>query len=335
VRITALYIEGNANTYYRVLLPLRELERRGHEVLWPAKYRPAQLFAGKPRFDALLMHHFHDEEHRELVHRLRCHGVATVWDTDDDLSAMPKHDHEYKSYGRRRGIRRTAAEMVEVARAASLMTTPSAHLAQRYRERGVEQVEVIENHVAPEHVGGPRPRRQGVVIGITAAREHAEDLKRLRIARVLSRLVRAHPGTRIVTIGLPLDLTDERYEARSPVPIQQLVATESLFEIGLAPLCDTPFNRARSNVKLKEYAAAGAMWLASPVGPYAELGEEHGGLLVDDDAWFDVLDELVQDYRRRLELMERARAWARRQSADHAVKRWEAAFQRAMRQVRA
>ena len=54
-------------------------------------------------------------------------------------------------------------------------------------------------------------------------------------------------------------------------------AAEREFDVGLAPLADTAFNRARSNVKLKEYAAAGAMWLASPVGPYVGMGETEGG----------------------------------------------------------
>ncbi len=49
------------------------------------------------------------------------------------------------------------------------MTTPSAHLAERYREHGVAHVEVIENHLARERIGHPRPRHPGVVIGITAA----------------------------------------------------------------------------------------------------------------------------------------------------------------------
>jgi len=335
VRIAALCIGHNANTYYRVTLPLRELERRGHQVLWPGRYRPEELRADKPAFDVLMMHHFHDDEHRDLVERLRRRGVATVWDTDDDLSAVPKRDPAYKAYGRRRGIERMFARTIEIARAASLMTTPSAHLAQRYRDHGVEHVEVIENHVAPEHVGRPRPRHPGVVIGCTLAGEHAGDLKQLRISHVLARILHAHPGTRLVTIGLPLELTDERYDARSAVPVEQLIGTEALFEIALAPLCDTPFNRARSNVKVKEYAAAGAMWLASPVGPYVGLGEQQGGLLVEDDRWFDVLDELVTDYRRRLDLTERARAWARGQSADRAVKRWEAAFKEAVQRVRA
>jgi hypothetical protein len=33
---------------------------------------------------------------------------------------------------------------------------------------------------------------------------------------------------------------------------------------------------------VKEYAAGGAMWLASLVGPYRGMGREQGGTLVDD-----------------------------------------------------
>jgi len=41
-----------------------------------------------------------------------------------------------------------------------------------------------------------------------------------------------------------------------------------------------------------EYAASDLPWLALPVGPYAGLGEEQGGGLVDD-AWFDALERVV------------------------------------------
>jgi hypothetical protein len=335
LRIAAKYLDGTANAYYRAMLPLRELERRGHRVLWPALHDERELLSGAPRFDVFLMHHFFREQELELVRRLAAQGVAVVWDKDDDISATPRRVPAYRGYGGRRGIRRGFDRSVELAASASLMTTPSAHLAGRYRELGVEHVETIENHVAPEHVVRERPRHQGVVIGITAAGEHAEDFKALRIDRVLQRLLRAHEGVRVVTIGWGHDLPASRHVHHSRVPIEQLVATERVFDVGLAPLADTAFNRARSNVKLKEYAAAGAMWLASPVGPYVGMGEAQGGVLVADGDWYATLERFVLDYEARLRLAERARAWARGQSADRAAGQWESALLRAVARTRA
>jgi hypothetical protein len=336
LRIAAKYVYGSANAYYRAMLPLRELERRGHRVLWPALHDEETLLSGAPQFDVFLMHHFFREQDLELVRRLARAGVAVVWDKDDDISATPRRVPAYrKTYGGRRGVKRGFARSVEIAAGASLMTTPSAHLAGRYRELGVEHVEVIENHLAPEHLAGERPRHQGVVIGITAAGEHADDFRRLRFDRVLQRLLRAHEGVRVVTIGWGHDLPASRHVHHPNVPIEHLIATEREFDIGLAPLADTAFSRARSNVKLKEYAAAGAMWLASPVGPYVGMGESEGGVLVADDDWYAALERFVLDFHARARLSERARAWARTQSSDRAAGQWETALAGAVARVRA
>jgi hypothetical protein len=336
LRIATSYMDGTANAYYRAMLPLRELERRGHRVLWPRRHDYRQLLgARQPSFDVFHLHHFFSEEELELVQRLSRQGVAVVWDKDDDISATPRRAPVYRSYGGRRGVKRGFARSVEIAATASLMTTPSEHLAGRYRERGVEHVEVIENHLAPEDLDGVRPRHAGVVIGITAGGEHHDDIKRLRIDQTLQRLLRAHDGVRVVTIGWGHDLPEHRHVHHPSVPIEELIATERHFDIGLAPLADTAFNRARSNVKLKEYAAAGAMWLASPVGPYVGMGKEHGGALVADDDWYATLERFVLDSGARARLMERARAWVRGQACDRVAARWEAAFVRAVARARA
>jgi hypothetical protein len=335
LRIAALYAHDTANAHYRSVLPLRELERRGHRVMWPGEYDHDDLLAHASQLDLVHIHHFFSEHELALVEQLRRRGVAVVWDKDDDIAATVRRSPAYKAYGGRRGVKRSFDRSVRIAAAASLMTTPSAHLADRYRDEGVEHVEVIENYVAPEHVGGVRPRHPGIVIGITAAGEHGEDFKRLRIDKTLRRLLGAHAGVRVVTFGVPHDLPSERHTHRVDVPIDELIAAEREFDIGLAPLADTAFSRARSNVKVKEYAAAGAMWLASPVGPYRGMGEQEGGMLVEDGGWYDALERFVVDYRQRVALMERARGWVGRQSSDHAATRWEAAFRAAVARARA
>ena len=47
-------------------------------------------------------------------------------------------------------------------------------------------------------------------------------------------------------------------------------------EIGLAPLSDTPFNHAKSDIKLLEYSASGIPWVASDLPSYRLLQEEWG-----------------------------------------------------------
>ena len=122
---------------------------------------------------------------------------------------------------------------------------------------------------------------------------------------------------------------------RRAVEIEELIPVESEFDIGLAPLRDTAFNRARSNVKLKEYAAAGAMWLASPVGPYVGMGEEQGGLLVGDGDWLADARSAADDADRRRALAAGRAAWAQSQTIRAGAARWQAAYRDAVERARA
>lgn len=47
-------------------------------------------------------------------------------------------------------------------------------------------------------------------------------------------------------------------------------------EIGVAPLRDTPFNHAKSDIKLLEYSAAGIPWVGSSLSAYSALQKEWG-----------------------------------------------------------
>jgi glycosyltransferase involved in cell wall biosynthesis len=324
-----------SNARYRAILHLRELERRGHTVIWPGHSAYELLErGGVPKLDLLHVQQHFGDEILEMIERVSRQGVAVVWDTDDDVAAIPRGTEAYKTLGGRRKIRRHFASTVAIARAAHLMTTTNEHLAQVYRDAGVEHVTAIENYIAPEDLNGRRPRHQGIVIGLVAAGEHEGDLKKMRMGEILHEVLRRHDGVRVVSIGADLKIRDHRYRHVRIVPVEQLVAAEREFDIGLAPLLDTPFNRARSNVKLKEYAAAGAMWLASPLGPYVGMGEEQGGLLVPEGEWLDALSAIIEDGERRRELARRARAWAERQTARRGADLWQAAYRTAILRAR-
>jgi len=97
------------------------------------------------------------------------------------------------------------------------------------------------------------------VIGWHACAEHMIDAERLGIAAVLRQVLDAYPDVRVRTIGVDLGIEHERYAAQASVPFDTLTQELAEFDLGIGPLADTPFSRARSNVKVREYAAAGAM----------------------------------------------------------------------------
>jgi glycosyltransferase involved in cell wall biosynthesis len=313
----------NANSNYRALEPLKVMERRGHEIMWPRD--PAGNPDMRVLMDCDVVHLYRraDDEIRPLLAQLVLHGVALTYDNDDDFTATPKHSPNFKDTGGYRGQRYFAAT-VKVARMAKWMTTTSPVLADKYRAAGVERVEVIANHLSPDL---PRPsnRHTGIVVGWIAASEHLADVARLPIQDALRRLLEKHDDVRVECIGVDLGLP-QRYRHDAAVPFSQLPRRIAGFDIGIAPLADIPWNRARSDIKLKEYAASKVPWLASPVGPYEELGEAQGGRLVPDDGWFEALDRLVASRRERRRLARNAKAWAKRQTINAVADRWEQLF---------
>jgi hypothetical protein len=318
------------NSNYRVILPMRALERRGHAVIWPSNLESDVPLGALLGCD--LVHCFRRLDRTRDLKQLAAHGVAVSFDNDDylaaiDVSSTSSGGTVAGSRGRLMNARKFA-DILKLVRFADLATTPSDELAARYRESGAESVSVLENYLDPSAMPGfgTRAKHDGIVVGWIAAKEHEADLPSLSVTDALARLLDKHADLRVLTVGSRLPLRSERYEYLKPVPFNELLRVCGRIDIGIAPLADTPFNRARSNVKLKEYAAAGATWLASPVGPYRGMGRRQGGQLVENDGWYDALDALIRSGFKRRRRAHEAMRWARSQTVDGHAAAWEQVF---------
>jgi len=319
--------EPNANAFYRAVYPLEAMARRGHDVVWPDDSGEVDLDR-LHGCDVVHVYRRGTDKTRRALRQLADAGTAVTYDNDDDFTALPKQAPTYKQMGGLTG-QRVFAETVKAAQMARRCVTTTEVLAEKYRRAGVERVEVIGNYLTPP-VPRPRFEHEGVVVGWIAGGEHRADADQIKIARALERLLAEHEDVRVETIGVNLGLPRERCRHDRWVDFGELPARIGFFDIGIAPLADMPWNRARSDIKLKEYAASGIPWLASPVGPYAQLGEEQGGRLVADDEWFEALDALVSSRRDRRRLGRRARRWAKRETIDAVADRWEQVFAEAV-----
>ncbi len=328
------------NSNYRVIFPMRALEQLGHEVLWPAQLERDLALSDLLRCD--LVHCFRRLDRSRELKQLIQQGVAVSFDNDDDFSSAdmivdPKRKGKLETGGKVRAAHtKRFTEILRLAKVADLTTTPSHVLAEKYRAAQANHVAVLDNHLDRDVAGfGRKASHRGVVVGWMAGAEHERDLARLPIVDALARLLDAHAEVRVVTVGLRLPLHSERYEFRPKVPFGELLGAMADFDIGIAPLADTPFNQARSSIKLKEYSAIGAAWLASPVGAYRDLGSREGGQLVEDDGWFDALHGLVSSRFRRRRLSRQALKWGQTQTIDRFASQWEEEFELAIERARA
>lgn len=321
--------ESMNNAHYRAIDPMLAMARRGHEVVWPENRQGEADLHRLSRCDVIHVYRRCDDSTCRVLAELVSAGRSITWDNDDDFTAVPKESPTYSKMGGLRG-RQVFSKSVRVAKMAHTVTSPTEALAEIYRRAGARRVEVIGNHLNPD-VFRARRRHDGVVIGWIAGIEHQVDAARIPIAAALRQIAATHDNVTVECIGVDLRLP-ERYRFDARVDFRDLPPRLRGLDIGIAPLTDIPFNRARSDIKLKEYAASGVAWLASPVGPYLGLGEEQGGRLVRDDEWSQALERLVTRRRERRKLGKKGLSWAKRQTIEAVADRWEQVLTAAARE---
>lgn len=336
MKLGAVY-SSQVNAFYRIYLPMMAMRERGHEIVG-VQTEQGVLPSARELSGCDLVHVHRprlEGDAADFVTRLHGAGIAVGFDDDDDSAEAPPELAGIVADGSLERARRDYELMLGQAGEIDLLTTPSLQIAQRFASAGADNVQVIENYL-PGAFGRVRPAgHDGLVVGWHAAEEHRLDVAALGLDTVLRRVLDSHPDVRVVTIGIDLDLEHERYVRETHLSIHDLTRRLADFDIGIAPLADTPFNRGRSNVKAREYAAAGVPWLASPVGSYRELGSDEGGQLVEDDDWFAALDELIRSRKERSRMQKRARKWAERETIWQMAEVWEQTFLDTIRDMRA
>ena len=99
------------------------------------------------------------------------------------------------------------------------------------------------------------------------------------------------------------------------------------FDIGLAPLVDSEFNRGKSCIKFYEYASVGTVTLASDVLPYSTEVNYLAKNTTRD--WYNKLEKLIVDEQFRKDLLAKQQKWVTENRSISAIGLdWELAIQR-------
>ncbi|MDQ8024017.1 MAG: glycosyltransferase [Moraxellaceae bacterium] len=151
--------------------------------------------------------------------------------------------------------------------------------------------------------------RQNITIGYAGSSSHVRDLQLCLPA--IEQLLAERPEVRFQTFGIPVPAAlRERWGARvSSIGYTRdytgyLAALYELgWDLGLAPLVDDEFNRAKTATKLIEYTACGIPALCSDVEPYRRAyGNATKGLVSPSD-WYPAMQALLDDVATRRQLL--------------------------------
>lgn len=237
------------------------------------------------------------------------HGVSLVeamrefrpvyCEIDDYVSGVPSYSHAYND--NRPGDRQEIWATKQMMSADGVICS-TQYLADQYR-RYNSNITVIPNCIDFDHWDKLKSEpHDGITIGWIGGSTHTGDLKIVK--NILYKILDKYPNVTVkIVIPGPLD-----WPAHPRMHILHEWQTidaypkrfkEHGFDIGIAPLRDNSFNRAKSNLRYLEYSACGIPTVASRVEPFKR---NFKGFLCDDESdWKYNLESLIDNEALRLD----------------------------------
>ena len=222
---------------------------------------------------------------------------------------------------------------MEAAKTAIGLTVSTNQLAREYFPYN-PLIYVVPNYLDQEKWDNPIVKRNDgkIRIGWCGGNAHGDDLQ--MIGKVMEKIVKEYKGNVVFeTMGMT------KRELSGVFPFEEFTATcphcgyegelhhfpgESQndyplilaskgWDIAVAPVIDNAFGNCKSDLKIKEYAAAGIPIIASPVVPYREAADSNAQIVFARtfEEWYNGLKDLIEHPEKRDEMVRKNREWVK------------------------
>lgn len=327
----ALIDEVNGPNLWRVLQPITALEKAGYPAGWDFK-SASMLGLVAPHVDGYLLPRISwPAPHRSTAEAwfdgIRKQGKFAVYDMDDDiLTSQETHRRvdldwtEGKSFEQLEGERFQRIWAMQQCDGVTVTTQRLATIARSYTTKPVIVVpNAIDVPWFRGIVNATKRQVPGLTIGWAGGRRHDRDVEAM--ATAWGRIARKYPAVTFVCMGWQPEVIKEHVPADRLVLLPWMKAETypsglAQMDIQCAALADTPFNRAKSPIKVMEAAVSGAAVVASPTLYSGIVETAKSGWIVDGaDEWEAALETLIDSpalrsmmARRLLKTVERKHA---------------------------
>ena len=315
MRVAAFPSDDSGCGWYRIRFAAQHLASLGHDIVIdpplgyyrdPSGDEPTRLYLDA---DVAVVQRISTEVGAAFVQALKDHGHRVIIDVDDDLDALHRgHPYLAEVDGSQPGRHRRYLH--DACQAADVVTVTTPALADRY---GYGRAVVLPNLIPARYLTHRRVRSkrtaEPLLVGWTG-----RPISHIGDAGVMGGQVGpvvAAAGGRFAAWGESADRTfleaNVPPQARRRMPYRELrkgyPQQVAKLDVGLVPLVDSDFNRAKSWLKGIEYAALGVPFVASPTPEYRRLAELGAGELAETpQQWADAVGALCASERRRADL---------------------------------
>jgi glycosyltransferase involved in cell wall biosynthesis len=333
MKIFAIREGGTGCDYFRVLLPMRELEKHGHDVT----IKNAQLKRGQyihtedlHPYDVVIAQRLVQYGGLGSWRRARTFKNRLVYESDDNIFSVTPDNFTAFDFFQQKDVLEAVRAYAAVA---DQITVTNEALAGTYRQHN-SAVTVIPNYLPAEayRAPGERPACDRKVVGWVGGSSHGQDVQ--AAASAVQRFLKRNKDWGMycggqdfrLRWGTPLDRTV--FEPWISIIDDTEGYYASLnFDIGLCPLMASEFNRCKTPVKAMEYMARGIPVIASDVEPYSSF-IQHGvtGFLAKyEHDWIKYLGVLSDDTFRKQMAKQAFEFIQDYRMADH-WQEWESAY---------
>jgi GT2 family glycosyltransferase/glycosyltransferase involved in cell wall biosynthesis len=288
--------------YIRLVQPLTHIAASNRQVL----LHEADLTKAFQRVADVLICQRHAVSSIELADKLishcRVNGMRLVYDLDDDLIAdAPEHPENEI-------LRTKEPIVVRLVLAADLVCVSTDELGKRLSSIRPDLI-IIPNYLDERlwtSCGGRKREDGDETIRLLYMGTVTHDLDYEFLEGVVQRLQEKYYRrscfeiigiTSRETLHSGIRRINPPPSATASYPaFVSWISSQFRWDIGVAPLIETRFSGAKSNIKLVDYAALGLPVVASDIPPYRNsLGDGVRLVPNDERAWVDAISLLIED----------------------------------------
>jgi hypothetical protein len=275
--------------------------------------------------DRVLAHTLHTETALEVWERLASIGSHKLILDIDDAMWRPDFGPFREHYGPD-----VLARLYRAVALSHVVTVPTAPLAE-HLSRHNRNVWIVPNTVPAWLLEYTMPERDRPTLGYQGSPSHAGDWTQPQV-RQLARFLHHHPEWGMQWMGAdPGPLMRARpgiSHVSWRAPGEDYYRAVS-FDVGIGPLADTYFNRAKSGLRAIEYAALGIVAVLPDAPAYRGWIEDGvtGRLIRSHQTLSGVLAAVAADDEHRVKMSttarERAAAWTTEAAIGSWIEAWD------------
>lgn len=232
-----------------------------------------------------------------------------ITEVDDYLLSIPASNAAYEHYKPGADLTRIGMQQIKISDGVIVSTPYLKELYSPYNKN----ISVVENvmNLALWRKHSPSPGRRRVILGWMGGSGHEADLELIK--EPLFEILEKNPHVTFSCIhGVPEFFKHHEKISWTTdyknIKCYPFWIWKKDFDIGLAPLVDNNFNRAKSNLRYLEYSAMGIPTVASPLNHFSGTMKdgETGMLALTKEDWKKKIQYLIDNPQERQDMGQRA-----------------------------